>query len=102
MAFVFFFSVIDGPKSSSQQMWSIVFRHIIEKLHGIKILFIIPILERSSSKIIDIILEYPIVLAAIKLVNRSLKRFDISHLGGVKRNVLVHSRIFLFFITSSA
>ena len=43
------------------------------------------------------ILEYPIVLAAIKLVNRSLKRFDISHLGGVKRNVLVHSRIYFFF-----
>ena len=43
------------------------------------------------------ILEYPIVLAAIKLVNRSLKRFDISHLGGVKRNVVVHSRIFLFY-----
>ena len=79
-------------------MWSIVFRNIIEKLHGIKILFIIPILERSSSKIIDIILEYPIVLAAIKLVNRSLKRFDISHLGVVKRNVLVHSRILLFLL----
>ena len=79
-------------------MWSIVFRNIIEKLHGIKILFIIPILERSSSKIIDIILKIPIVLAAIKLVNRSLKRFDISHLGGVKRNVVVHSRIFLFLL----
>ena len=35
-------------------MWSIVFLNTIEKLHGIKLLFIIPILERSSSKIVHV------------------------------------------------
>ena len=43
------------------------------------------------------ILEYSLVLAAIYLVNRSLKRFDLSDLSGVGRNILVYSRIILFF-----
>ena len=43
------------------------------------------------------ILEYSLVLAAIYLVNLSLKRFHLSDLSGVRRNVLVYSRIILFF-----
>ena len=43
------------------------------------------------------ILEYSLVLAAIYLVNRSLKRFDLSDWSGVGRNILVYSRIILFF-----
>ena len=47
------------------------------------------------------ILEYSLVLAAIYLVNRSLKRFDLSDLSGVRRNVLVYSRIILFLFLPS-
>ena len=47
------------------------------------------------------ILEYSLVLAAIYLVNRSLKHFDLSDLSGVGRNILVYSRIILFFFISS-
>ena len=43
------------------------------------------------------ILEYSLVLAAIYLVNRSLKRFDLSDWSGVGRNILVYFRIILFF-----
>ena len=45
MAFVSFFSVIDGPIDKKQPAKDVelVFFNIFEKLHGIKILFIIPI-----------------------------------------------------------
>ena len=44
------------------------------------------------------ILEYSLVLAAIYLVKRSLKRFDLSDWSGVGRNILVYFRILLFFL----
>ena len=44
------------------------------------------------------ILEYSLVLAAIYLVNRGLKRFHLSDLSGVRRNVLVYSRILFLFL----
>ena len=46
------------------------------------------------------ILEYSLVLAAIYKVNRSLKRFDQSHLSSAERKVLVYFRIILIFTSS--
>ena len=46
------------------------------------------------------ILEYSLVLAAMYSVNRSLKRFYLSHLSSLERKVLVYFRI-IFILTSS-
>ena len=43
------------------------------------------------------ILEYSLVLVAMYLVNRSLKRFDLLHLSDVDRNIIAYSRIIFFY-----